>query len=53
MDVEGIVMGSGVKMAFRGDFGVRKAPNGRKEGEKVEGPGNRMTKVSFDKREET
>lgn len=33
-------MCAGVKMVFREDSGVRKALDGREEGEEVEGPGN-------------
>lgn len=40
-------------MVAHGDSGVRKVPDGRKEGGKVEGPGNLMTKVSLDKHEES
>lgn len=53
LDVEEILTYVGVKMVVHGDSGVRKVPDGRKEGGKVEGPGNLMTKVSLDKHEES
>lgn len=45
LDVEETLTCVGVKMADHGDAGVKKEPDERKDGERVEGPGHLTTKV--------